>query len=91
MGRKILQYLESCLYVNLITFFAIIEDLFNYLKDNFDNFYQKKHVLKKFRNLKIDISSFNDFYFEFIRLASDLKYMSKILIWKFKYKLIPHF
>lgn len=33
------------------------------------------------------ISSFNDFYSEFIRLALDLEYMSKILIREFKYKL----
>ena len=34
-------------------------------------------------------SLFNDFYSEFIQLASDLEYTSKILIWDFKYKLMP--
>ena len=37
----------------------------------------------------MDASSFNDFYSEFIRLASDLKYTSEMLIWEFKYKLTP--
>ncbi len=36
-------------------------------------------------------SSFNDFYSEFIRRASDLEYMSEMLIREFKYKLTPHF
>lgn len=35
-------------------------------------------------------SSFNDVYFEFVYLAFDQKYMSKMLIWEFKYKLMPH-
>ncbi len=36
------------------------------------------------------VSLFNDFYFEFIWLASNLEYISEILIWKFKHKLTPH-
>lgn len=38
VGGKALQYLEPCLHINLITFFAIIANLFNYLKDILDNF-----------------------------------------------------
>ena len=45
---KALQHLKPCLRVNLITFFATIEDLFNYLKNIFDNSYQKKYAIKKF-------------------------------------------
>ena len=37
VGRKTLQHLEPCLHINLITLFAIIEDLFNHLKDIFGN------------------------------------------------------
>ena len=42
--------------------------------------------MEKFRELKMGASSFSDFYSEFIRLASDLKY-TKILIREFKHKL----
>lgn len=35
-------------------------------------------------------SLFNNFYLEFIYLASDLEYISKMLIQKFKYKLTSH-
>lgn len=41
--------------------------------------------------MKIDAYLFNNFYSEFIYLALDLEYTSKILIWKFKYKLTPCF
>lgn len=60
--------------------FAFIKNLFNYLEDIFDNFHQKNHVIEKFWNLKIGISSFNDFYSKFIYLALNLEYMSKIFI-----------
>ena len=46
--KKVLQHLELCLCVNLIAFFTTIENLFNYLEDIFDNFYQKKHAIEKF-------------------------------------------
>lgn len=35
-------------------------------------------------------SLFNNFYSEFIQLVLDLEYISKMLIWEFKYKLMPH-
>lgn len=75
-----MQYQEPYLCVNLIAAFATIEDLFNHLEDIFGNPHQKKHVVEKFRDLKIGISSFNDFYSEFIRLVSDLKYTSEMII-----------
>lgn len=64
--KKTLQYLEFYLCIKLITFFASIKDLFNYLKDIFGNFYQKKHAIEKFQDLKIRANLFNNFYFEFI-------------------------
>ena len=84
-----MQYLEPCLRVNLITFFAIIEDLFNHFKDIFGNPYQKEHAIEKFRELKIEVSLFSGFYLKFIQLASNFEYTSKMLIWKFKHKLTP--
>ena len=45
--------------------------------------------MKKFRDLKMGANSFNDFYSEFIRLASDLEYTSEMLIREFKHKLTP--
>ena len=36
------------------------------------------------------VSSFNNFYSKFIRLALDLEYTLEMFIGKFKYKLISH-
>ena len=44
--------------------------------------------MEKFRELKMGASLFNDFYSEFIQLASNLEYISKMLIRKFKHKLM---
>ena len=90
VGEKVLQHLEPYLRVNSITLFATIKDLFNHLEDIFDNPYQKKNVIKKFRELKIETSLFSNFYSEFIRLAFNLKYTLEMLIWKSKHKLMPH-
>lgn len=78
--EKVLQYLEPCLYVNLITSFVTIKDLFNYSKNIVGNFYQKKYVIKKFRELKMSTSPFNNFYFEFVRLALNLENTFKMFI-----------
>ena len=66
VGEKVLQHLELYLHVNSITSFATIEDLFNHLEDIFGNSHQKKHAMEKFRELKMEASSFSDFYSEFI-------------------------
>lgn len=91
MTGKALQYLKSCLYINSIIPFAIIEDLFNHLKDIFGNLYWKKHAMEIFWELKMGINLFKDFYLEFICLVLDLEYTFEILIWKFKHKLTPCF
>ncbi len=87
VAGKALQHLEPCLWLNSITPFTTIDDLFNYLEDIFSNPYQKKYAMDKFWELKMGASSFSDFYFEFIRLALDLEYTSEMLIWEFKHKL----
>lgn len=51
-------------------------------------FMEKKHFIKKFRESNMGINSFTAFYSELIRLVFDLKYNLKILIDKFKYKLM---
>ena len=88
VGGKAMQHLELYLYINSITTFSTIEDLFNYLEDIFDNSYQKKYALEKFSKLKIGASSFTNFYSTFIWLAFDLEYTSEMFISEFKYMLI---
>lgn len=72
--------MEPCLYINIIIFFITIKDLFNYLIDIFNNSYYKEHNIKKFQKLKIGASFFNNFYFNFIQLALNLKYITAIFI-----------
>lgn len=45
--------------------------------------------MKKFEKLKIETNSLSNFYSEFIWLAFDLEYTSKIFIRKFKHKWMP--
>ena len=89
VGGKALQHLEPCLRLNSITPFTTIDDLFNHLEDIFGNPHRKEQAIEKFRELKMGVSSFSDFYSEFIRLASDLEYTSEMLIQEFKHKLTP--
>lgn len=49
----------------------------------------KRTCYGKFQELKMGTSSLSNFYSEFIWLASDLKYISEMLIWGFKHKLMP--
>lgn len=91
VGRKVLQYIEPYLWLNLITSFTIFDNLFNYLEDIFDNLNWKKHVIEKFEDLKIVANSFNNIYSRFIYLASNLEYTLKIVIWEFKYNLTLYF
>ena len=39
VSGKALQHLKPCLQINSISFFTTIKDLFNYLKNIFDNSY----------------------------------------------------
>ena len=89
VGGKTLLHLKPFLRINSIILFAIIENLFNYLEDIFDNPHQKKHTMKKLQELKMEASSFSDFYSKFIQLASNLEYTLEMLIWEFKHKLTP--
>lgn len=88
VGEIALQYLKPCFRLKSTTSFTIINDLFNYLKDIFDDSYRIKYVIENFWELKMGASFFSDFYTEFIRLTSDLEYISEILIWQFIQKLI---
>lgn len=64
--KKALQYLKLILYVNLITSFTTIKNLFNYLKNIFNNSHFEKYAIEKFQELKIKTSLFDNFYFEYI-------------------------
>ena len=48
LREKVLEYLETSLQSNLITLFATIKDLFNYLEDIFGNFHWKVYTIEKF-------------------------------------------
>lgn len=45
--------------------------------------------MEKFRELKIDIGSFNTFYYKFINLAVKLEFVKEMLLQKFMHKLSP--
>lgn len=53
VGGKGLQHLEPCFQFSSITFFTIIDNLFNHFENIFDNHHQKKHVIEKFRKLRM--------------------------------------
>lgn len=82
------QDLEHCFSFNSIIFFTTINNVFNDLKDIFGNCHRKKYAIRKFRDLKIGARLFSNFYSKFIRLALNFECISKMLIWKFKHKLI---
>ena len=46
--------------------------------------------MKKFRKLKIGLGFFNTFYSEFIKLIAKLKFIKKMLLQEFMYKLFFH-
>lgn len=71
-----------------MTFFIIINDLFNRLQDIFGDFYQKEHGIEIFWEMKIRASLLSNFYFEIIWLVFDFEYTSKVPIPKFKHNLI---
>lgn len=68
-------------------FFITIENLFNNLRDIFDNIHQKERIRKKFWEIKTRIKKFKDFDFELIQLPFNLKHTSERLILKYQHKL----
>lgn len=73
--------------LNSFIYFTAIHDLFIYFENTFGNIYQKANAIEKFREFQIGTNKFINFYSEFIQLASDLEYISEMLICKFKHKL----
>ena len=54
--------------------------MFTKFKKVYGNFYCKKHIMKKFRELKMGLGFFNAFYFKFIKLVAKLKFTKEILL-----------
>ena len=61
--------------------------MFIKFEEVYDNPHYKKHLIKKFRELKIGLEFFNTLYSEFIKLAAKLEFTKKILQPKFLHKL----
>lgn len=59
--QKTFHDLELCSSLNFISFFIIINNLFNYFKDIFSNFYQNQLAMKKVSELNIRASLFDNF------------------------------
>lgn len=66
-----------------------MDKLFIKLVKTCKNFYYKEYIIEKSRKLKMSLRFFNIFYFKFIKLAIKLKFIKKILLKKFTYKLFP--
>lgn len=49
VGEKGLQYYETYLQFNFITFFTIINNLFNHFKDIFGYSYPKEYAIEKYK------------------------------------------
>lgn len=58
--------------MNSITFFIIIENLFNYSEQIFDNLDKQKYTMAKFRKLKMKTNILRSFI---LGLDSDLEYI----------------
>ena len=67
---KAQQQLEAYLFSNILTTFSTVEDLFAHLEQVFGSPYSKDTKEKKFRDLDMGSSAFNDFYRESASLAS---------------------
>ncbi len=68
----------------------MIKNLFNYLKDIFSHFYWKIYTIKKFWELKIEVSLFNVYYSKFIWMVFDLENNSKMFIEELQHKLMTY-
>ena len=88
--NKILEYLQLHFCADLLILFKIVYNLFTKLKKVYDNIYCKKHAIKKLKELKMGLESFNIFYSKFIKLADKLEFIKEILLQEFLYKLSSH-
>ena len=77
---EVLEYLQPYFCADLLILFETVDNLFTKLKKVYDNLYCKKYIIKKFRELKIGLRSFNAFYSKFIKLAVKLEFTKKILL-----------
>ena len=86
---KTLDYLQLYLRSDSLILFETVDELFTKLEEVSRNPHCKEDVIEKFRELKMGSGSFNAFYSEFIKLATELKFTKKMLLREFMYKMSP--
>ena len=86
-GGKALEHLQPHLYADSLIPFEIVDDLFTKLEEVYGDLHRKEHVIEKFKELKMGSGSFNAFYLEFIKLATELEFTKEMLLREFMHKL----
>ncbi|MCJ1349150.1 hypothetical protein MMC31_007386, partial [Peltigera leucophlebia] len=70
VGGKAQQHLEAYLHSNSLTSFSTVEDLFSHIQHIFGSPFSKGHLKqKRFTDLDVGSSAFNNFYREFTHMA----------------------
>lgn len=64
----------------LLILYKIVNKLLIILEEVYKNFYYKKYMIEKFKELKISLRFFNIFYSEFIKLVAEPKFIIEILL-----------
>lgn len=77
----------SYLRTDSLISFKTVDNLFIKPEEVHDDLHHKKHVKKKFRELKIGLGSFNIIYSQFIKLAAKTEFTKEILLQEYMYKL----
>ena len=75
-----MEYLQFHLCANSLILFKIINKLFTKFEEVYKDFHCKKHAMKKLKELKIGMDSFNAFHSKFIKLAVKLKFTKEMLL-----------
>lgn len=88
--RKVPKYLKPCFQLIFIILFTIMDNLCYHLKDIFDNYYKKEHIIENFQEVKMGASLLGDFHSEFICLIFNFMYTLKMFIQEFEHKSMPH-
>ena len=60
--------------------FETVNNMFTKLEKVYENLYCKKYIKEKFKELKMDIKSFNSYYSKFIYLTTKLEFTKEMLL-----------